>query len=151
MVGNVTTNAALGPPGVPDGTGATSPLMVGKLDPGGSTLQITWDVAECPDAVDYQIIFGGASQLPVALGGVYGLSGGVCSIGTAQPFIWTASPDPTTDSTKVIWFLVVANDGSAVEGSWGQNSGAIERAGPGAGGASSYCHASKDPSNGCGQ
>jgi hypothetical protein len=153
MGGNVTTHASLGPPGVPDGSAGSSPLTVGKLGESSVNLEIGWDSTLCPEASDYEIIYGGGSQLPSILGEGYGLSGGLCSIGTVPPFAWINSPDPTSDDTGFIWFLVVANDGSAIEGSWGESSAAIERAGPGPGGSSgvAFCHATKELSNTCGQ
>ena len=146
------TPAGPAPPGVPDGAGATVPLTVDKLDPGGIDISVFWDDASCTDATNYQILYGGGSQLPASPGGVYGLSGAECAIGTASPFHWLGSPDPTSDSSGLIWFVVVANDGDEIEGSWGRDGLGNERSGPGAGGASLQCSVTdKDLSNTCGQ
>jgi plastocyanin len=151
MQGSVTVSAtAVSPPGVPDGGGLTTPLTIGK---GAlNSLSINWDATTCPDADNYQLLVGGGSQLPTDLLGTYGVAlSSVCSIGTTGSFNWFGSPDPSTDPSGYFWFLVVANDGAAAEGSWGANSGPQERNGPGVGGASDVCQPGKELSNTCGQ
>lgn len=151
MQGSVTVNAAAAPPpGVPDGSGLTTPLTVGTGPLGN--LVVNWDATNCPDAAAYQLLVGGGSQLPTTFSGTYGLhASSVCSIGTTGAFAWFGSPDPATDPAGFYWFLVVANDGSGVEGSWGANTGAVERTGPGAAGSSNTCQPAKDLTNTCGQ
>ncbi len=149
MAGSVTVIAA--PPGVPDGAPGT-PLRVGKLNATGSRLSISWDTETCTGDTNYQIIYGGGSQLPTTFAGVYNLSGRRCNVGTVSPFTWNFVPDPSGDPKAYIWFLMLATDGATREGSWGQNSGAVERTGPGAGGSSGECGVtSKDLTNTCGQ
>ena len=149
MVGSVTVTNS--PPGVPDGSNGAAMTVV-PLDAFASTLSISWDTTTCAGATDYQIIFGGGSQLPTTPGGVYGLSGSKCSIGTLSPFTWTLSPDPLIDPTGLIWWVVVATDASTTEGSWGKDSANAERSGPGAGGVSGECSiTSKNVTNQCGQ
>ena len=149
MVGTITVNVP--PPGVPDGTTGI-PLTVTPLNLTGSVLSVSWDTATCAGAVDHKIIFGGGSQLPTTLGGVYGLAGSECNIGTTSPFTWTGVPDPIVDPTRMLWFVVVADDGASTEGSWGKDSAGSERTGPSPGGVSGLCGATlKDLGNACGQ
>ena len=149
MTGNVNVLAPVAaPPGVPDGSGASAPLSVGKLTVDGSNLSIGFDTATC-SAADHQIIFGTQAQLPVVPGGTYGVSGSVCNIGIATPFNWTGSPVPAAGT--FIWLLVLAENGNA-EGSWGKDGGNAERNGTGVGGSSGQCGlGAKDLSNACGQ
>lgn len=139
-----------GPPGVPDGKSGP-PMTVLALDPAGSSLSVSWDTGTCATATDHQILFGQGSQFPPALGGIYSLSGSVCSIGTVSPFVWNFSP-VATDGTGLIWWVINVNDGTTVEGSWSKDSTLAERNGVGPGGASRECGvASKDLTNACGQ
>ena len=134
---------------VPDGTVGT-PLSVDKLDAGGSKLSVRWDTATCPDAVDYQIVYGDGSGLPASPGGVYALSGSRCAIGSAPPFPWLGTPDPSADPRGLLWFLVLATDGDVAEGGWGVDWAGIERTGPGVGGVSGQCDMSlKEISGSC--
>ena len=131
------------PPGVID-------LTVGKLDPEGPALALSWDTATCDDDAGHQIVFGGGAQLPVSPGGGFAIGGSRCGVGTNQPFGWLNAPD-AIDSSDLIWFLVLATDGASTEGSWGKDAAGAERVGPGAGGASEACGVTlKDLSNACG-
>jgi hypothetical protein len=149
MLGTVTVQAAAAPPGVPDGSPGT-PLRVNKLQPDGSQLQLTFDVTTCTGNTGHQVVYGFGAQLPASLGGTYGLSGSQC--GGTSPLTWTGVPDPAADPDRLLWFVVLATNGSATEGSWGKNSAAGERTGPGAGGASGQCGiTTKSLTNLCGQ
>jgi plastocyanin len=138
------------PPPVPDGdTVPGAQVKVNRLNAAGTSLSVTWDTTSCPDAVDYNILYGLGSQLPTALAGTYNLTGGACGIGTISPFTWNGVPDPGAGS--MLWWVVVATDGEGTEGSWGVDAAGGERKGPGAGGASNQCAISaKDTSNTCG-
>ena len=145
-------NASTPPPSVvPDGSVAGSqPMRVDKLLPAGASLRIFWDTQQCLLDPNHHIVIGQGSDLPGAPGGLYGVSGGVCGLGGASPFTWNATPN-STDGSGLIWWLVVVNDGSAIEGSWGTRNGVNERQGPGASGSSGQCAiATKDVSNACG-
>lgn len=145
-------SGVVAPPGVPSGKMASEPLRVTKLDPLGDDLLLSWDSASCRSAVDHQVLHGGGSELPATPGGVYSLSGASCAIGFDGPFVWSGTPDPQTDSTGWIWFLVVAHDGVDREGSWGRDGGGAERSGSGINGSSLQCGVvDKDLSNTCGQ
>ena len=148
MQATVTVTASSPPPGVPDGSGLTTPMLVDKGILG--RLDIFWDVATCSNPGDYQLLSGEDVQLPATFDGVYGLQAADsnCSIGTSQPFAWTP-PNPAPG--RYNWFVIVANDGSTVEGPWGRNSGAFDRRGPGTGFSSGVCHSSKTLANPCGQ
>ncbi len=80
------------------------------------------------------------------------MSGSECDIGANSPFTWSSSPDPSIDPTGLIWWLIIATDGSATEGSWSQDGSGLERSGPGTNGSSVQCGVTdKDLSNLCGQ
>jgi hypothetical protein len=127
-----------GPPGVSDGRDGT-PLTVAKTGPNGSVLSVSYDVSTCGGAVDHHLVYGFAPQLPSGPAGTFSLGGSVCAIGNASPYLWMGSPDPFADPSGLVWFLLVAGDGVSTEGSWGTDGAGIERAGPGAGGASDQC------------
>ena len=140
------------PPPVPDGDAVPgTQVRVNRLDATGSSLSVSWDTTSCPDAIDYNIVYGLGSQLPTVLGATYGTTGGACGIGTTSPFTWNGVPDPAADPSRLLWWVVVATDTEGTEGSWGVDSADAERKGPGAGGASNQCAvAAKDTSNACG-
>jgi len=149
MQGDITVaGGPTAPPGVSSGAGGSTPMTVNKLVAAGTDLSIAYDTS-CPGAVDHDIIFGTRAQLPSALGGTYGLTGGRCSVGTTSPFVWTATPTPA--SGEFVWWVIVADDGSGTEGSWGKDVGGGERTGPGLNGASGQCaNTDKDLSSTCG-
>jgi hypothetical protein len=73
---------------------------------------------------------------------------GQCSI-PGSPKVWGGVPDPVADSTRFLYFLVLAGDGGSVEGSWGLDVAGNERSGP-MGGASGQCsHTTKTIANSC--
>lgn len=149
MGGTITvSSSAVAPPGVPDGA-LGSPMLVSKLSAPDS-LEVSFDTATCDGDADHQIVWGFGSQLPSAPGSSLGLSGSECALG-GSPYVWNASPDPTSDPSSLVWFLVLATDGVDVEGSWGTDSAGTERGGPGADGSSGQCGVvTKDLSNSCG-
>ena len=125
------------PPAVPDGGGTGAPMTVTALDVAGSSLQISFDTAACTGDAGFHIVFGQKTDLPTAAAGSYAVDGGVCGVGQS-PFTWNQVPS-ATDGFGLIWWLVLANDGATTEGSWGQNSGNVERLGPGPDGGSMVC------------
>ncbi len=152
MTGHVEVLAsATTPPSVPDGTGG-NPMTAGKLAVDGSSLSISWDTAVCPGAANHQIVHGSAQHLPTARQGLFGTGGGVCGLGISSPVDWTDVPDPTLVPGGLLWWIVLATDGSTIEGSWSADSDGMERIGPGPGGSSGECGVTlKDTSNSCGQ
>ena len=151
MTGLVTVvDGPVTPPVVPDGT-TGQPMRVGKLSPDGSVLQVTWDWASCVGATDHHILYGLGNQLPTTPGGTYGLRGAACGIGLQSPYTWNGVP-ALTQNDPMLWWVIVADDGSTTEGSWGRDSFDGERDGTGPGGSSLQCTLSaKDLSNTCGQ
>lgn len=127
------------PPAVPDGT-VGSPVLVSKVATDGVDLRVSWDGALCAGSAGDHIVFGASSGWPAVPSDPYILAGGVCDIGVSPPFVWTGSPDPALVDPvkKLIWMLVVADDGGTTEGSWGRSS-AQERNGPGPNGCSDQC------------
>jgi hypothetical protein len=146
--GSVTAGG--GPPSVPDGSAATTPLTVAPLTPNGSSLRLAFDITSCASGVsNHHIIYGQRSGLPSAPGGTFTPLGSVCGIGNATPYDWVGVPDPV-DGSGLIWFILVATDSSGVEGSWGLDSAGNERRGPGNNGASGICALVKNSDNVCG-
>lgn len=149
QTGSVNANPPTPPPGVPDGAGGTTPMTVTALDLTGSSLQIAWDTASCTGDTRFHLVYGQGSDLPNGPGLAYALAGSLCAM-TASPFVWNSVP-AATDGTGLIWWLILADDGTTVEGSWGQSSALAERIGPGIGGCSGVCGVtSKSLTNTCG-
>ncbi len=147
--GNATpTNYAgqtFAPPGV-------NGLLLEKLPgfPDGARLSFSWNV-NCLGAARYHIVYGLDSDLPAALGGVYNLQApgiGQCAI-VAPPKVLTGIPAPAPGG--FLWYLVLADNASTVEGSWGLDGSGGQRTGP-TGGHSGQCSmTSKSIVNTCGQ
>jgi hypothetical protein len=129
------------PPAVPDGGGTGTAMTVTPLDLMGDTLQIDFDTATCSGDAGWHIVYGQKTDLPTSAGGSFVLDGSVCAVG-ASPFTWNQVPDGT-DGFGLIWWLILANDGATIEGSWGQNSANVERLGPQADGSSGVCGITK--------
>jgi hypothetical protein len=129
------------PPGVPG-------LLVSKVAADGSILGLQWDTAPCTGDTDHQVVFGLGAGLPAVPGGVFTPSGGQCAIGS-PPFNWGGVPDPAADPERLLWFVVLATNGSTLEGSWGKDSAGNERSGPGPNGFSGQCVSGKDFTNAC--
>jgi hypothetical protein len=110
------TPGATAPPSVPDGTFGSA-MTASATDASGSALTIAWDATSCP-AAGYRLLHG-----PLAQVGSYVVDGAVCDLGPTGQAQWLGVPDGN------LWFVVVATDGSAVEGSWGQNAAGEPRAG----------------------
>ena len=130
------------PPAVPDG------MQVTKLAPDGGALSLSFDTSCVP--ADHQIVHGYAFGLPGATGGGYEPDGGVCAIGVTSPYTWNDVPPAFPVATGFVWWLVVATDGAATEGSWGVDGDGQERQGPGVGGSSGTCGiVAKSTANAC--
>jgi len=125
------------PPGVPDGTGGSMPMLVTPLDLTGDTLSISWDTSVCTGDSQHHILYGDGSMFPTAPGNPFGLLGSVCAVGGTSPFVWSSVPT-AADSTGILWWVIVVRTG-ANEGSWGTDSAGTERLGPGTGGSSGQC------------
>lgn len=142
-------NVPLLPPAVP---GSGTPLTVLKSGPmgNGATLRLFFDTSSCSGDVSHQVIYGFGSGLPTLPGGLFGVAGSSCSV-ASSPFVWTGVPDPTVDPSRLLWFLMLATDGSDTEGGWGHDSAGSERLGAGAGGSSGQCGMTdKSLDNACG-
>ncbi len=134
------TSPPVPPPAVPDGATGT-PFVLSKLSPDGADLGVFWDGALCSGDLGHNLVYGTRAGFPAAPLGLYALGGSVCSLGASSPYVWSGSPDPAVldPSTKLIWMLVLANDATTTEGSWGRNSLSQERNGPGLDGCSNQC------------
>ena len=107
-----------GPPPVPDGREATTPLRDAKLTAAGDSIRVDWDATACP-ATGYNLIFGDLSHVAG-----YVLNGALCSIGTSGSYVWDLVPPGS------LYFLIVGTDGAGTESSWGLDSANRERNGP---------------------
>jgi hypothetical protein len=111
---------ALAPPGgvkpVADGTFGIG-MNGSRLDPAGSSIAVTWDVATCASA-DHHILYGDLSN-------VASLSptGAACDLGTTGSATWTAVPAGS------LWFVVVGDDNAVTEGTWGTDGNTPQRGG----------------------
>ncbi len=147
------TPPLLPPPAVPDGRNGL-PIEIEKLDLAGSQLRLLWDPSPCSGDADHHIIFGTGLDFPTAIGNPFNVGGGVCDMGGLAPFDWNGVPDPGVidPTTRLLWFLILADDDLATEGGWGQDGQFVERVGPALGGSSGTCGITdKDVSNECGQ
>lgn len=90
------------PKPVPDGT-TGAPLRITKTDLSGTTLNLDWD-NQCD--TNANILYGNLSTISS-----YTLSGSVCSI--TDNFSWNLG------TTTNIWFILVSDNGSGTESSWG--------------------------------
>ena len=106
----------------------------------------------CEGARRHHIVYGWASDLPSATEPSFAVRGSLCDIGVTSAFTWRDTPDPAEDLSNLLWWLMIAQDGSGTEGSWGKDAAGLERVGPGASGSSGACGVTtKDVSNLCGQ
>ena len=154
VIFGVTAGPPTTPPGVPEGGETNAPMRVEKISVNGTTLGVSWDAESCCGAGDYHLVWALGDGLPAVPGGTYTLGGSECGLGTTGAFTWSAVPDPDAagDSRGFLWWLVLADDGTTTEGSWGLDSTGSERNGSGAAGSSGQCGiTTKDLSNACGR
>ena len=140
-------DGSFGPPGV----GGVRVAKILPNFPEGSRLTVTFDDSACIGAADFSIAYGFGSQLPAAPGGTYMLQpegASQCSI-SGSPRVWGGVPDPVADSTRFLYFLVLAGNGGSVEGSWGLDVAGNERSGPMAGASGQCSHTAKTVVNSC--
>lgn len=132
------------PPAVPDGAAAGEPMKVDRV---GDALELSWDTATC-GGEGYHLLYGAGDDLPSSQGGAYGLRGFVCATNPPLPWLWNESPEPD----PLIWFVVVPDDASGLEGSWGVDSSGNERGSAAPDGGSGRCGlTSKSLANSCGR
>jgi hypothetical protein len=103
-------------PPVPDGSFG-SPMTAGRDDeaPG---VRVTWDAGTCP-AAGFKLLHG-----PLSGVGSFELGGAECALDPSGVHLWSEVP------AGDLWFVVVGDDASGTEGSWGrQSDGTHRRAG----------------------
>jgi len=103
------------------------PVTIATSDHGASAT-VSWDASLCASP-NYHMVWGYGSHLAS-----WQTDGGVCALGTTGSAAWPSVPDPATDSSRFLWFVVVGDNGVATEGSWGLTSTGVERGGTGASG-----------------
>ena len=103
---------------VPEGAGATSPLIASRLTPGGDSIRVEWDAASCP-ATDYNLTFGDLADVSE-----YTILGSECALGAGGTHDWLGVPGGS------LYFLIVGVDITNVyESSWGTDGSGTERNG----------------------
>src|SRR2546426_6156943 len=88
-----------------------------RNDASGSSLHFFWDVSTCA-AANYHLLYG-----PLSGVSTYAITGAACGLGPGGSYDWTGVP---ADS---LWFVVVGDNGTATESSWGKDSSGAERGG----------------------
>lgn len=117
----VTTPAgSVGPLHVPY---SVTPTTVKKNDATGTNVAVSFDNTNCSSS-KYHIIYGWGEGLS---GWTVSGNGGCNVTPSASATNWSGVPDATGHA--FLWFLVVGDNGSATEGSWGLTSGGAERGG----------------------
>jgi len=113
----------------------------------GADGTVTWDIGNCSSA-GYHLVYGMGDDI-ASLNTASPVVGGVqCAIGISGSYAWAGVPDPSSYSSRFLWFLVVGDDGAVTEGSWGLTSAGQEE---GRGTASAHgCCSAKDTSHSCG-
>jgi hypothetical protein len=74
---------------------------------------VIFDKTNC-SSTNYHIIYGKGENL-----GAWTIDGGKCAIGTTGSYSWTSIPDPSSYTKRFLWYLVVGDNASTTEGSWG--------------------------------
>jgi hypothetical protein len=107
----VCVQATTPPPAPPDVQG----LIAERRNVSGARIDVYWDAAGCP-APGRHLLYGDLAgvETPAPLGAK-------CGLPPAGLYHWLDAPPGN------LWFLVVADDGDATEGSWGQRSDGTER------------------------
>lgn len=109
LVGSTCT-PGLAPRRVPS-SGCT-PTIITSSDH-GTNATVTFDAFNCPSA-DYHILYGKGENLAT-----WTVLDAQCDLGTSGSYAWTGMPDLTDYTSRFLWFLVVGDDNSTTEGSWG--------------------------------
>lgn len=103
---------------VPDGTSATAPLILEKLNLNGSQIELHWDGVSCSNP-NYNLLYGSLANV-----GVLQIEGAECALGGSGVHVW----DPVPPGS--LFMLVVGTDATGTyEGSWGTDSQGNERRG----------------------
>jgi|WetSurMetagenome_2_1015567.scaffolds.fasta_scaffold04906_4 N-acetylneuraminic acid mutarotase len=124
MEGSVTVTELACARSVPQ---SVTPTTVTTADQ-GTSVTATWDSTNCP-SLGYHIIYGRGEDLASLDTNSPTVEGGVCSIGTSGSYLWTGVPDPSGYTSGFLWFLVVGDSGTSIEGSWGLTSAGTEEGG----------------------
>jgi subtilisin-like proprotein convertase family protein len=119
----VACTPASAPPPVPDGTFGTQ-MTASRLTGAVPGIHLGWDVATCP-AKNAHLLYGTLQNVAT-----YQLAGAVCGLGPLGSYDWNGAP------AGDLWFLVVGDDASSREGSWGTDGTGAQRSGTTASG---YC------------
>jgi sugar lactone lactonase YvrE/photosystem II stability/assembly factor-like uncharacterized protein len=96
------------PPPVPDGSFGNA-MTSSKITNDGTQIHLNYDTTTC-QAPSYSIYYGNLNSVSSCT-----FSGSVCSIDTDGSYDWTSVP------AENLFFIVVSNNGSGTEGSWGKN------------------------------
>jgi trimeric autotransporter adhesin len=115
------TVSPVGAKPVPDGSFGAA-MTASRADAPGATIALTWDVATCVSP-DNHLLYGNLQSVSSLTA-----QGAVCDLGTAGSATWSGVP------AGDLWYVVVGDDNSATEGSWGTDGTGAQRGGAGASG-----------------
>ena len=101
---------------VPDGTFGTA-MTAQRGNAAGTGIRVFWDSSTCQGS-DYNVLWGRLNSVSS-----YTLGGAVCNLGTAGVANWAGVPPFD------VWFVIVSDDSSATEGTWGRDSAGAARNG----------------------
>jgi hypothetical protein len=108
---------------VADGSFGTA-MTGSRADALGLLIDVTWDVTTC-SSTDHHILYGNLAEVASA-----SVAGAVCDLGTSGSATWSGVP------AGDLWFVVVGDDNTSTEGSWGTDGSGAQR---GSGTASQAC------------
>lgn len=99
---------------VPDGTFGT-PMTAQRGNAAGTGIRLFWDSSTCQGS-NYNVLWGNLSDVSS-----YGLGGAACNLGTSGVGNWGGVPPMD------VYFIIVSDDSSGTEGSWGKDSDGTDR------------------------
>ena len=92
-------------------------MTCSRAAPGGSAIAQNWDTTTCT-AENYNVIYGSLANVST-----YTLGGAGCALATVGQATWSGVPAGN------LWFVIVSQNGSGTEGSWGTTSAGAQRNG----------------------
>jgi len=112
---------------------SVTPTRITKNNIAATDVNVTWDASNCA-STDYHIIWGDGANVATLGGSSPVVAGGKCDIGTGGALNNWSTGVPAPGAGLFVWFIVVGDDGSNKEGSWGTITGGAQRGGTAASG-----------------
>lgn len=119
QIAGTCTTVTPGPPRVPYSVTPTKITTATQ----GTNMTFNWDVSNCA-STNYHILYGQGANIATLATASPTVTGSACTIGTSGTYTWNSAPSPA--SGAYLWFLIIGDNGSTTEGSWGQTSGGAE-------------------------